>query len=236
MTQAFTRLAAVTGASSGLGMALTEMLLERGYGVVAQYRSQADGLERLQKDRPLFPLKADLHEETGRAAFADAILQRPEALCALIHNLGIYPEAFVEDIDTPSFERIFRLTCTVNFDLTQRLMTRLSGAGSARVISIGDSGADRIEARPQATPYHIAKLGVHVLTRTFAQRHGGRGVTFNMVSPGFLENSVGEPGEPIPVGRKGSFQDIVSAVEYLLSDAAAYTSGANIVVSGGWNL
>ena len=131
--------------------------------------------------------------------------------------------------------------------------TRASGGGStggsagihppdsipipaAQVINLGDSGADRITARGHATPYHVSKLGVHVLTRSFARELGPRGIRVNMISPGFLENSLGDPVSPIPLGRQGAAADILGALDYLLSPAAAYVSGANIVVSGGWNL
>jgi len=104
------------------------------------------------------------------------------------------------------------------------------------VINIGDSGADRVIARVQATPYHIAKLGVHVLTRSYAKLYAPDRITVNQISPGFLENSVGEPGSPVPAGRLGNFADILGALDYLLSPAADYVTGTNIVISGGWNL
>jgi NAD(P)-dependent dehydrogenase (short-subunit alcohol dehydrogenase family) len=221
--------ALVTAGSSGLGAAIVQAMLEDGFEVWTQVRSGPGALPS-QRAR-LHVVQVDLKDEAGRTTLLEAL--GPAPLDVLVHNLGVYPEAFIEDIDLERFRRVFELTCTVNFDLTQRLLPRLRAA-RGRVISIGDSGADRIEARAQATPYHIAKLGVHVLTRTWAQREGE--VCFNMVSPGFLENSVGAPGEPIPKGRKGAFADIVGALRYLLSPEAAYVSGTNIVVSGGWNL
>ncbi|MEM1022633.1 MAG: SDR family oxidoreductase [Myxococcota bacterium] len=221
--------ALVTAGSSDLGAALVEALLADGHQVWAQYRSGRGALPANAEG--LRPVQADLGDEAGRERLVAALGEGP--LDVLIHNLGIYPETYIEDIDLQTFRQIFELSCTATFDLTQRLLPTLRSS-RGRVVCIGDSGADRIEARAQATPYHIAKLGLHVLTRTWAQRESE--VCFNMVSPGFLENSVGEPGEAIPKGRKGSFEDIVGAVRYLLSPEAAYVSGANLVVSGGWNL
>ena len=87
-----------------------------------------------------------------------------------------------------------------------------------------------------ATPYHIAKLGVHVLTRSYAQLLMPRGITVNMISPGFLENSVGRPPEELPAGKPARFEDILGALDYLLSEQAKQVSGANLLVSGAWNL
>ena len=153
----------------------------------------------------------------------------------LVNNLGVYPEVYLEDIDLDLWRKTLELTVTANFHLTQLALPLLTRPGG-RIVNLGDSGADRIEARHQATPYHVAKLGVHVLTRTYAQRLGPDGITVNMISPGFLENSVGSPGEAIPAGRAGRFEDIAGALDFLLSDAAQYVSGTNLLVNGGWNL
>jgi len=131
-------------------------------------------------------------------------------------------------------------TCSAVFHLTRGAVPLLragarEGAG-ARVVNIGDAAADRVTARLQATPYHVAKLGVHVLTRSFAKALAPDGITVNMLSPGFLETSLGDPGSPIPAGRPGRTQDLLGALDYLLSPAADYVNGANLVVSGAWNL
>jgi 3-oxoacyl-[acyl-carrier protein] reductase len=87
-----------------------------------------------------------------------------------------------------------------------------------------------------ATPYHIAKLGVHVLTRSYAQLLMPKGITVNMISPGFLENSVGTPPQELPAGHPGRFEDILGALDYLLSERARHVSGTNLLVTGAWNL
>lgn len=237
MTESEAPLALVTAGFGGLGRAMTEHLAQRGYRVIASYQSSEASARALQERYPdnLRPVRANLGEAVERARFV-ACAAEEGGLSVLVNNLGIYPEEYIEDIDTALFEQVFRLTCTVGFDLVKRCLPLLEDAVSPRIINLGDSGADRIEARAQATPYHIAKLGVHVLTRTFAQRLGPKGITVNMISPGFLENSVGEPGEPIPLGEPTRFSDILGALDFLLSDRARYVSGTNLLVNGGWNL
>jgi 3-oxoacyl-[acyl-carrier protein] reductase len=88
-----------------------------------------------------------------------------------------------------------------------------------------------------AWSYHIGKLGVWMLTRSFAVAEAANGVAFNMVSPGLLENSIDRPDPAqVPMGRLGTFQDICQAVRFLALDAPQYLTGSNLVVSGGWNL
>jgi NAD(P)-dependent dehydrogenase (short-subunit alcohol dehydrogenase family) len=231
------RWALVTAGTSGLGAALVQSLADDGFRVLVHYRSSEARFREMAAARPgLEGIAADLAESEGRVKLCEAVRERTDRLHVLVNNLGVYPEEMIEDIDDALFDTILRTTCTAGFDLVRRLRPALEAAAPARVINIGDSGADRIEARRQATPYHIAKLGVHVLTRTWAQVLGPHGVTVNMVSPGFLENSVGEPGEPVPAGRLGRFDDITSAVRFLVSPQAAYTSGTNLLVNGAWNL
>ncbi|MCA9550235.1 MAG: SDR family oxidoreductase [Myxococcales bacterium] len=222
------KVALVTAGAHGLGGHLTRHLLQAGFHVIAHWHHRPSDLAH----PALTWVQADLTQASGREALVDAARGR---LDVLVNNLGVYPEARLEDTDLALWSQTLELTLTANFHLTQLAAPLLTRPGG-RVINLGDSGADRIEARRQATPYHVAKLGVHVLTRTFAQVLGPDGITVNMVSPGFLENSVGEPGEPIPAGRPGAFEDIAAAVDFLLGDGAAYTSGTNLLVNGAWNL
>lgn len=222
----------LTAGAQGLGLALTTWFARQGYRVVASYRSSDRQAEALMQSFPLVQMvQADLAQEEGRLALCQAA---GPTVNVLVNNLGIYTEETIESITTEQFESIFHLSCTVGFDLVKRLAPRMSRGD--HIIFVGDSGADRIEARAQATPYHIAKLGVHVLTRTFAQRLGPMGITVNMVSPGFLVNSVGQPGEPIPLGEPIGFEDIIQAIRFLTSEQARSVSGTNLLVNGGWNL
>lgn len=231
------RWALVTGGASGLGAGIVRALAADGFRVLVHYRSSAEQFAAMQAELDgLVGVPADLSTSEGRADLAKGVAAATDRLHLLVNNLGVYPEEMIDQIDDVLFERVFALTCTAGFDLVRRLRPSLGAAAPSAVINLGDSGADRIEARRQATPYHIAKLGVHVLTRTWAQVLGPEGITVNMVSPGFLENSVGEPGEPVPLGRLGTFDDIVDAVRFLSSERARYVSGTNLLVNGAWNL
>ena len=88
----------------------------------------------------------------------------------------------------------------------------------------------------QPDGFYRDATGVHVLTRSYAQLLMPQGITVNMISPGFLENSVGRPPQRLPAGHPGSFNDILGALDYLLSEQASYVSGTNLLVTGAWNL
>jgi 3-oxoacyl-[acyl-carrier protein] reductase len=88
-----------------------------------------------------------------------------------------------------------------------------------------------------APGYHVGKTGVTLLTRSFAAELIRRKITVNLISPGYLENSIGlPPSRTLPSGRPVSFQEVAAAMRYLLSPEASQVSGTNLILSGGWNL
>lgn len=237
------RWALVTAGAQGLGQAISRHLIERGYSVIVHHHSSRAGAEALSDAArvagvSVVPIAADLSTGAGREGLMREVDRTlgSAGLQVFVHNLGVYPLEHLLETSNETFECVFALTCTAVFHLTQLALGRLRAAPKARIITLGDATCDRIEAHDDATPYHIAKLGVHVLTRTYAEQLGPEGITVNMVSPGFLENSVGVPHVPIPLGRKGRFADITGAIDYLLSERADYVSGTNLRVSGAWCL
>lgn len=233
-----TQWALVTAGAQGLGGALSRHLLQRGYRVVTHYHTSAVNAASLQREfgpERVLTVAADLAAPEGRSTLIEAVLSHTERLHLLINNMGVYPEVSLLDTSLDLWDKTFALTCTAAFHLIQALHPHMRGE-TGRIINIGDSSIDRLEGHIYATPYYVAKYGLHVLTRSYAPLLANHGISINMISPGWLENSVGPPNPDLPAGRRGTFQDIIGALDYLLSDAASYVSGANLVVSGGFNL
>lgn len=230
----------ITGAAKGIGRAMALHLAAPGRRLLLHYHSSEEAAREAAgqaeaKGASVNLLRADLASADERDAMMTQVEAHTDALQLLINNAGIYDGKELDEIAPADWQRILDLGCSAVFHLTQRALPLLRKGAPARVINLGDSGADRIVARTTATPYHIAKLGVHVLTRSYARLLAPDRITVNQISPGFLENSLGEPGSPIPAGRKGTPDDLLPALDYLLSPGADYVTGTNIVVSGGWN-
>lgn len=233
-----TQWALVTAGGQGLGAALSRHLLEQGYHVIVHHRSSAAGADALKQafgETKVVTAAADLATQAGRWSLIEAVKGHVDQLHVLINNLGFYPEVPLLDTTIELWEQTFTLTCTAAFHLIQELHPLMQGEGG-HIINIGDSSVDRLDGHVHATPYYVAKYGVHVLTRSYAPLLAKHDISVNMISPGWLENSVGPSNPDLPAGRRGTFQDITGAVDYLLSDAAAYVSGTNLIVSGGFNL
>lgn len=232
----------VTAGAQGLGRAIVQHLVRQHYTVFVHYHTSEQAARILQAEAAaangrVILLQADLATRDGRESVMRRIAAETSALHVLINNLGWYVMERLPHLTIEHWEQALALNCTAAFHLTQLALPLLEVAQPyGRIVNLGDSACDRIAAHVMATPYHIAKLGMHVLTRSYAQVLMPKGITVNMISPGFLENSVGSPPEPLPAGRPGTFDDILGALDYLLSEQAGYVSGVNLLVTGAWNL
>jgi len=231
----------ITGAAKGLGRAMARHLAGPETHLLLHYhQSRAAGKELVQElegqGAQVTLLQADLTDPAARERMMKQVARKTRALQVMINNVGLYDGRSLMEFEPEDWHNTLESGPGAVFHLIKRAVPLLTMAAPARVINLGDSGCDRLSARPQATPYHVAKNGVYTLTRSFARELAPLGITVNMLSPGFFENSVGEPGTPIPAGRKGTPMDLLPALDYLLSSEAQYMTGCNLVLNGGWNL
>ncbi|MDA0577231.1 MAG: SDR family oxidoreductase [Verrucomicrobia bacterium] len=234
--------ALVTGAGTGLGGALARALAADGFALALHYRNSAEGAEQARAeicahggDANMF--QADLARESDARQLAADVGARFGHVDVLVNGAGVYQECHGLELSEAAWREGLDSTVTQTYFTTRALLPLLKAGARKRVINIGDSSADRPGARDLAWSYHIGKTGVWMLTRSFAAAAAEHGIAVNMVSPGILENSVGdEDVSKIPAGRRGAFDDVYQAVRFLALDAPAYLTGSNLVVSGGWNL
>jgi NAD(P)-dependent dehydrogenase (short-subunit alcohol dehydrogenase family) len=237
-----TYVALVTGAGRGLGAALAGALARDGFAVAVHYRTSRAGalavcrsIQALGGETKAF--HADLSRESEALNLAEKVSERFGGLDLLINNAGIYREVQGMELSEVQWFEGLDSTASQVFFTTRACLPLLRQGRLRRIINIGDSSGDRLGARDLAWSYHIGKSGVWTLTRSFAAAEAPNGVAVNMVSPGYLENSVDRPDPAtIPAGRLGTFEDVYGVVRFLALDAPAYLSGSNLMVSGGWNL
>ncbi len=231
----------VTGTARGLGRAMALHLAAPGTTLFLHHRGGGEAIQELAREAEVkgaraVCLAAELAEPAERERLVAALAEETDALQVLINNVGLYRPTPLLEQSAEEWRTPLEVTGPAVFHLIQLAAPLLRKGAPARIDNRGDSGNDRVRARDQAVPYHIAKLGVNVITRSFAKALGPDGITVNQISPGILENSLDGPDSSIPAGRRGRFADVLAALDFLLSAEAEYVSGANLTVSGGWNL
>ncbi len=232
----------VTGSAKGLGRALVERLAAPGRDMVIHYRSSKGPAEEAAAAVDALGAKAhlvaaDLSSAVGAATIADFVRAELGGLDVLVNNVGGFIVKHLDDLTSEEWEAQIASTVSATYHMTKAVIDLLRVSGRGRIVNLSDSGADKLAARPRTLPYYVGKTGVLIVTRTMAVTEAPYGVTVNAIMPGVLDNSDPLPSATkIPAGRHGSLDDVGAAVEFLVSEEAAYVTGSFIQVGGGWNL
>lgn len=241
MKKAGPPVALITGASRGLGAYLARELSREGYDLILHHRSGRTEAIRLAKA---------LRREGGRVEIFSADLSQPSQvetlfrkvrlrfgkIDLLLNNAGTYRPTPLLRTRTEDWRTGLDSTATATFYATRSALPLFPKTGG-RIINLGDSACEKITARKMAPGYHVGKMGVLLLTRSFAAQLSHRRITVNCISPGYLENSIDlPPSRSLPAGRPVRLAEVFHAVRYLISPEAAQVTGTNVLISGGWNL
>ena len=230
------RVALVTGASSGIGLGITQALLGRGYAVVATSR-KASSSAALRARADLAVVDGDVAEaKTAARAVAEAE-ERFGGLDLLVNSAGIFIAKPFTDYTAEEVAQLVATNLGGFFHMTQRALRTLAERGSGHVINIGTSlSAQPVAGVPCALPILI-KGGLEAATRSLAIEYAPRGVRVNTISPGIVDTPMHAKENHAflkglsPAGRLGTVEEIAEAVLYL--DGAAFVSGEVLHVDGG---
>jgi len=245
------RVAVVTGASSGLGVALAAGLADAGARLVLAARRAerlAEAAERLaQRGAEVLAVPCDVADEHAVDALVAATLERFGALDLLVNNAGITNIVPAEDESLESFKQVLDINLVGAFLCAQRCARPMLAAGKGAIVNVssvlGLVGAGQI---PQVS-YTASKGGLVNLTRELAAQWARRGVRVNGLAPAwFASEMTGEMFEDdnalrwinkrTPMGRPADPEELVGPLIFLLSDAASYVTGQTLPVDGGWTI
>ena len=227
------RVAAVTGGSSGIGLAIAQRLKEAGHRVVVTYRSGTppEGFDAVVMDVT--------SSESVEAAFAtiESEIGQPEIIVA---NAGITKDTLVMRMSDEDFESVINANLTGAFRVSKRATKGLLKLKRGRLIFIG-SVVGGVGAAGQVN-YSASKSGLVGMARSFARELGSRGITANVIAPGFVETDMtaeldekrrSDIAAQVPLGRFCSAEEIADVVAFIASPQASYITGAIIPVDGG---
>ncbi|WP_137152959.1 SDR family oxidoreductase [Devosia sp. FKR38] len=240
----------VTGGSRGIGAAIARLAAARGYGVLINYNSNATAAAAVCASIAAQGGRADMVagdvsvEADVDAMFAAA--DRMGTLAGLVNNAGVVDVAArVEDFDLKRLQRMFAInvfgTVLCAGRAVRRMSRRHGGQGGA-IVNI-TSAAAKLGAPGNYVDYAAAKGAIDSFTVGLALEVAGEGIRVNGVRPGIIDTDIhASGGDPqraarmaadLPMPRAGTAEEVAEAVLWLLSDAASYSTGTVIDVTGG---
>ena len=233
--------ALVTGASGGIGAAIATTLHAQGASVVLH------GTREVR----LAALQAELGERAhivtanlgDREAVANIIAEATEKagpISILVNNAGITRDNLAMRMKEEEWDAVIDVNLTASMILCRTAMRGMMKARHGRIISI--SSIVGVIGNPGQSNYAASKAGMIGYSKALAQEVASRGVTVNVIAPGFIETPMTDELSDdqktallsrVPAARLGHADEIAAAVAYLASDEAAYVTGATIHVNGG---
>ncbi len=233
--------ALVTGASGGIGAGIARALHAQG-AKVALSGTRRDALEALAAElgEGAAVCPADLRE----AGSAEALIAAAEAACGplaiLVNNAGLTKDGLAIRMKDEDWATVLDVDLAAPFRLARAALRGMLKRRAGRIIGIGSVvGAT---GNPGQANYAAAKAGLVGMSKALAQEVGSRGITVNVIAPGFVETPMTDALNDeqkarliagIPLGRMGAPADVAGAAVFLASDEAAWITGAVLHVNGG---
>ena len=233
--------ALVTGASGGIGEAVARALHAQGATVVL-HGTRAEKLEALQKDlgARAFALAVDLSDRDAVAGLVDAASALAGPISILVNNAGITRDGLLMRMKDDDWDSVLEVNMTASMSLCRAAMRSMMKARTGRIISI--SSVVGVTGNAGQTNYAASKAGMIGFSKSLAAEVASRGLTVNVVAPGFIETPMTDVLDEsqksalltrVPAGRLGHADEIAATVAFLASDEAAYITGATLHVNGG---
>ncbi|MBZ0138497.1 MAG: acetoacetyl-CoA reductase, partial [Pseudorhodoplanes sp.] len=228
-----TRVAVVTGGTRGIGAGIAKALAAAGYKVAATYHGNAAAAAAFQDQTGIATFKWDVADyaacEKGLAQVADAL----GPVEVLVNNAGITRDVVLHKMTPDQWRAVIDTNLTSCFNMCRLTIEPMRAAGFGRIVNISSINGQK--GQMGQTNYSAAKAGIIGFTKALAQEGARKGVTVNVVAPGYVntdmvaavpENVLQSIIATIPVGRLGEADDIARAVLFLASDAAGFVTGS----------
>jgi 3-oxoacyl-[acyl-carrier protein] reductase len=239
------RVAIVTGATRGIGLAIASRLARDGYDIVANYRGDDDVAEAARKElestgRTIVLIKGDVSSADDAGALIETALSELGQIDVLVNNAGITRDTLVMRMSEDDWDAVIDTNLKGAFLTSKAAIRPMIRQRSGRIINL-TSVVGLVGNAGQAN-YASAKAGLVGLTKSLAKEVGSRGITVNAVAPGFIETRLTDVLnqelkdtllKQIPAGRLGQPEDVAGAVAFLASPEASYITGHVLTVDGG---
>ena len=242
MSQLASKVALVTGASRGIGKAIAQQLAEQGATVIGTATSES-GANNISEYLADYSGKGLCLNVTDKASVDDVLNIIKEdfgGVDILVNNAGITRDNLLMRMKDDEWQDIIDTNLTAIFSLSKAVLRGMMKKKHGRIVNVGSVVGSSGNAG-QAN-YAAAKAGVIGFSKSMAREVASRGITINVVAPGFIDTDMTKTltddqkeaiFKDIPANRLGRPEEIAATVAFLVSDSAAYITGETIHVSGG---
>lgn len=241
MFQLSGKTALITGASGGIGSAIAKNLSHQGAHVVL-HGTRAGRLEELASEigSNVSVVTANLSDRDAVDGLVAEAAKATGAIDILVNNAGITRDNLFMRMKDEEWDDVLEVNLTSSMLLCRSAIRAMMKARWGRIISI--SSIVGVTGNPGQTNYAASKAGMIGFSKSLAAEVASRGITVNIVAPGFIETPMTDELADeqkqkllanVPAGRLGSSQEVAAAVSFLASEEAAYMTGSTLHVNGG---
>jgi 3-oxoacyl-[acyl-carrier protein] reductase len=225
----------VTGGNRGIGLAIATAFAAQGDQVAVTYRSPVEDLPG-----ELLPVQCDVTDADAVDQAFTTVEEKHGPVQVLVSNAGITDDGLLMRMSEESFTKVVDTNLTAAYRVAKRASRGMLRAKGGRMVFV--SSVVGLLGSAGQVNYAAAKAGLVGLARSVARELGSRGITANVVAPGFVDTDMTrklsddrrkEILGQVPLGRYASTEEIAAAVTWLASDGAGYITGAVIPVDGG---
>lgn len=239
----------VTGGSRGIGAAIVLGAVREGHDVAFTYRGAADKAQAVIEQaatidgaRKVRAYALDVKDSAQVERVVDQVLEDFETVQVVVNNAGISRDNLVASMSDEEWNEVLATNLSGAFYVCRQFLPTLISNRFGRIINIASVAAGGMSGMAN---YAASKAGLIALTKSLAKEYGRRGITANVVVPGFFETDMTQERmtertrefwqqfAPVPNGRKGNLDELAHAVTFLASEKAAYINGEELHITGG---
>jgi acetoacetyl-CoA reductase len=237
------RVAVVTGGTRGIGRAISVALKDAGYRVAAVYGGDDKAAQRFKEETGISVFKFDVGDFGACVDGVKAIEAALEPVEILVNNAGITRDTTMHRMSFEQWNAVIHTNLSSCFNMTRQVIEGMRARGFGRIVNIGSINGQA--GQFGQTNYAAAKAGMQGFTKALAQEGAARGITVNVIAPGYVETDMvrAVPADTlekivarIPVGRLGRPEEIARAVLFLVADGAGFITGSTLSINGGQHM
>jgi acetoacetyl-CoA reductase len=235
------RIALVTGGSRGIGEAISIALKDAGYNVAANYGGNDEAANAFKEKTGIPVYKFDVGDFDACAAGVAAVEADLGPIEVLVNNAGITRDGMLHKMAQENWNAVIRTNLDSVFNLTRCVIEGMRGRGFGRIVTISSINGQK--GQMGQANYSAAKAGVIGFTKAVAQENAFKGITANVIAPGYIGTEMvrAVPEEVlktkilplIPVGRLGEPEEVARCVVFLAADEAGFITGSTLSANGG---